>query len=181
MQQAIKVLYGSASPTEAFSAATPVLGLVELNQFLAVLCESAVELGLAPVQLSKMSQKIMVRADEYWLEDVLGHLLANADRHRTPNTPIVIGLTVVSNQIKITVANTGPPLPAELIDKIFEYGVSQRTAVSEQNGPNLAPRESLRGQGLFVVRTYLSKMGASVIANNTNDGVCFEISFLVAT
>ncbi len=181
MQQAIKVLYGSASPTEAFSAATPVLGLVELNQFLAVLCDSAVELGLAPIQFNKGAQKVMVRADEYWLEDVLGHLLANADRHRTPNTPIVLGLTVVSNQIKITVANSGPPIPAELIDKIFEYGVSQRIAVSDLNGPNDAPRESLRGQGLFVVRTYLSKMGASVIANNTSGGVFFEISFLVAT
>jgi signal transduction histidine kinase len=180
MQQAIKVLYGSASPTEAFSAATPVLGLVELNQFLAVLCESAVELGLAPIQFSKTPKKTMVRADEYWLEDILGHLLANADRHRTPNTPIVIGLSVVLNQIRLTVANTGPAIPAELMDKIFEYGVSQRTTFSELNELNAVPRESLRGQGLFVVRTYLSKMGASVIASNTSDGVCFEISFLAA-
>jgi signal transduction histidine kinase len=182
MQQAIKVLYGSASPTEAFSAATPVLGLVELNQFLAVLCDSAVELGLAPIQFNKGSQKVMVRADEYWLEDVLGHLLANADRHRTPGTPIVIGLSLVSNQVKVTVTNTGPPIPDELIEKIFEYGVSQRAAEHEFDAEaTKAPRENLRGQGLFVVRTYLSKMGASVNASNTADGVCFEIKFLVAT
>jgi signal transduction histidine kinase len=181
MQQAIKVLYGSASPTEAFSAATPVLGLVELNQFLAVLCESAIELGLAPIQFNKASQQIMVRADEYWLEDVLGHLLANADRHRALGTPIVISLSLVSNQVKLSIVNTGLPIPEELLEKVFEYGVSQRSKEDEQkaNAGNDAP-ESLRGQGLFVVRTYLSKMGASVSASNTLNGVCFEISFLAA-
>jgi signal transduction histidine kinase len=181
MQQAIKVLYGSASPTEAFSAATPELGLVELNQFLAVLCESAIELDLAPIQFDQAAQKVMVRADEYWLEDILGHLLANADRHRTPDTPIVIGLFAVSNQVKITVTNTGRPIHEDQIEKIFEYGVSAR---SEESGHRAAsdntPLASLRGQGLFVVRTYLSKMGASVKAINTTEGVCFEINFLAA-
>jgi signal transduction histidine kinase len=186
MQQAIKVLYGSASPTEAFSAATPVLGLVELNQFLSVLCESAAELGLAPILFNKASQKVMVRADEYWLEDVMGHLLANADRHRTPNTPIVIGLSLASNQVKISVSNTGPSIPVDLVEKIFEYGVSQRAlidvvhATSQTVEATKASRENLRGQGLFVVRTYLSKMGASVIATNTADGVRFEIVFLIS-
>jgi two-component system, OmpR family, sensor kinase len=181
MQQAIKVLYGSASPTEAFSAATPVLGLVEMDQFLAALCESAIELGLAPVRFHKASQKIMVRADEYWLEDVLGHLLANADRHRTPGTPIVISLSAVSTQVKLVVANTGPPIPDELLEKVFEYGVSQRSIEDERKADSGAcAREDLRGQGLFVVRTYLSKMGASVKVSNTLEGVRFEINFLAA-
>ncbi len=33
-----------------------------------------------------------------------------------------------------------------------------------------------RGQGLFVARTYLAKMGGSIVARNEADGVCFEIT-----
>jgi two-component system, OmpR family, sensor kinase len=183
MQQAIKVLYGNASPTEAFSAATPVLGTLDLNQFLTELCQSANELGLAPIEFIKPLQKVIVRADEYWLEDVLGHLLSNADRHRTPNSTVTLTLLVVGNEVKLQLANKGDVIADELLEKIFEYGVSYRDSGFELPPESVASevrRENLRGQGLFVVRTYLSKMGASIKAKNIDGGVCFEIVFLLA-
>jgi sensor histidine kinase regulating citrate/malate metabolism len=36
---------------------------------------------------------------------------------------------------------------------------------------------SRRGQGLFVARTYMAKMGGTVEAGNLEDGVLFSLSF----
>jgi signal transduction histidine kinase len=173
MQQAVKVLYGAASPTEAFNAAQPAMASVELNQFLRAVSESAQEMGMAPVVFDGAAAALLVRADDHWLEDVLGHLLSNAARHRTPGTPILIQARAAgASRAIVNVTNQGEPIPAALMQSIFEYGVSQR---SDQQTP-----EQLRGQGLFVVRTYLSKMGASVRAINEPGRVTFELSFLVA-
>ena len=49
-----------------------------------------------------------------------------------------------------------------MIGKIFEYGVSGQ--------------EGNRGQGLFVAKTYMAKMGGTIVAQNTADGVSFILN-----
>ena len=39
---------------------------------------------------------------------------------------------------------------------------------------------STRGQGLFVARTYMAKMGGTVTARNEQGGVTFELLFPLA-
>jgi len=59
------------------------------------------------------------------------------------------------------------PIAEALIERVFEYGVSDQ-ADSEAPGH--------RGQGLFVARTYMAKMGGTIVARNVADGVCFVLS-----
>jgi len=73
------------------------------------------------------------------------------------------------------VHNAGEPIPAELFDRIFEYGVSDPKA----NGGS-DDTSSTRGQGLFVARTYMAKMGGTVTARNEDGGVTFELVFPMA-
>jgi sensor histidine kinase regulating citrate/malate metabolism len=54
-----------------------------------------------------------------------------------------------------------------MLDKIFEYGVSDQADSAAQGN---------RGQGLFVAKTYLAKMDGRIAARNVADGVCFELS-----
>jgi sensor histidine kinase regulating citrate/malate metabolism len=54
-----------------------------------------------------------------------------------------------------------------LIDQIFEYGVSEQ--------PEAGARGN-RGQGLFVARTYMAKMGGTISARNVDDGVSFLLT-----
>ena len=112
----------------------------------------------------------MVRADEYSLEDVVSHILRNAERYRTGQTPIAITLMMQSPEAVVTISNQGPPIAPALIDKVFEYGVSD-----QQDAGALGQR----GQGLFVAKTYMAKMGGTISARNTNDGVCFELRLQV--
>ena len=164
MQQAVKVLYGQASPSEALAAATVDVATLDLDAFLAQVASNAHFAGIADVTYEAHGEPVQVRADEFALEDVVTHVLRNADRHRTPDTPIAITLSVAAKMATIAIHNEGPAIDPWLIDRIFEYGVSD------------AGQAGHRGQGLFVVRTYLAKMGGTVRARNDAGGVTFELA-----
>ena len=168
MQQAIKVLYGSASPSEAFESTKLRLDVLDLHQFLGHVADNAQSAGIANVQFVSNTASASVRADEYSLEDVLTHILSNADRHRSKDSVITITLDANAAGSTVRVRNVGEKIPDELFDKIFEYGVSDHKA------ENTA---ATRGQGLFVAKTYMAKMGGTVTAINEVDGVSFELQF----
>jgi signal transduction histidine kinase len=176
MQQAIRVLYGSASPSEAFQSSQLRLDTLDLNEFLAHVATNAQEAGVASVRFVAGSSAgaVKVRADEYSLEDVLTHLLTNADRHRAPGSDITITLEVTGDRASVRVHNAGEQIPAELFERIFEYGVSDPKAATGEAG------NTTRGQGLFVARTYMAKMGGTVTARNEDGGVTFELLFPLA-
>ena len=162
MQQAVRVLYGSASPSEAFQSSAVQLQTLDIAEFIRDVTANA---GLADLCWSGAERPVLVRADPYPLEDVFSHVLKNADRHRAPGTPISLGLEPADATATVHIRNSGPPIRADLLDKVFEYGVT------DQAGGN-----SQRGQGLFVAKTYMGKMGGTITARNTEDGVCFSLS-----
>ncbi|MBI5259034.1 MAG: HAMP domain-containing histidine kinase [Burkholderiales bacterium] len=166
MQQAVRVLYGQASPSEAFESTTLRLGVLDLALFLAHVAANADAVGIADVRFEPPGHPVPVRADEYSLEDVVTHVLRNAERHRRPGTPIMLSLAVQGTQVRVEVHNQGEPIPDGMLERIFEYGVS------DQPG---AGAEGHRGQGLFVARTYMAKMGGTITAHNTAGGVSFAL------
>ena len=113
--------------------------------------------------------ELWVHADEYSLEDVVTHVLRNAERYReagTPITPITLSLLPDDGNAVLSIHNRGPAIPEDQLERIFEYGVSDTPT---SNGER-------RGQGLFVARSYLAKMDGVIKAVNVNGGVRFEIS-----
>jgi two-component system, OmpR family, sensor kinase len=166
MQQAVRVLYGSASPSEAFEAVALDVDVLDVNSFLQQVAGNAHFAGIDRVEYTPHALAVMARADAFSLEDVVTHVLSNAQRHRTPGTPITVQLAVEDHRVRIDIHNVGPHIDPHLMDAMFEYGVSTAPA---------APGESHRGQGLFVVKTYLAKMGGEVSVHNTGDGVQFTV------
>jgi two-component system, OmpR family, sensor kinase len=167
MQQAVRVLYGSASPGEALEAATLKTGSINLDEFLRNVADNAHFAGIANVRYESAAAPVAARADEYSLEDVVTHVLRNADRHRTPGTAITIALTVIESTATITIHNLGSHIDPAFLERIFEYGVSD---------PASAAANEHRGQGLFVAKTYMAKMGGTIRAQNTDDGVSFVVT-----
>ena len=167
MQQAVRVLYGTASPSEALQAATLQAGALDLNAFLFQLAGNAHFAGIEGVQYAAGAAPVMVRADEFPLEDVVTHILRNADRHRVPGTPITITLATGDATASVAIHNQGPHIEAAIIGRIFDYGVSDGGAGS--NGER-------RGQGLFVAKTYMAKMGGTVGVRNEEGGVSFTLT-----
>jgi two-component system OmpR family sensor kinase len=167
MQQAVRVLYGQASPSEALQAAELELAPLDLDAFLREVADNAQFAGIGDVRYTPAAA-VTVRADAFSLEDVVTHILRNADRHRSPGTPITLSLRRRGTQAVIGIHNVGAPIAGERLERIFEYGVSD--APAEDGG-------SRRGQGLFVARTYMAKMGGTVEAANAEDGVRFSLVF----
>jgi len=164
MQHAVRVLYGSASPSEAFQSATLQVQAVDIHGFLQHVAHNAPDAGIDQVVFNSPPGPVMVRADEYSLEDVVTHVLRNAERHRREGTPITITLAAFETTAEVRLHNLGEPIPAELIDRIFEYGVSDQPDTGAVGH---------RGQGLFVAKTYMAKMGGTITARNDADGVSF--------
>lgn len=161
MQQAVRTLYGSASVSEAFEASRLQLDTLDLAAFMKHVAANA---GIEHLRCEVPEGKAAVRADEYRLEDVFAHILRNAERYRLPGGPITMRLATNDTQALITIHNQGPPIPEDLLPRIFEYGVSD----PDEPGDN-----AQRGQGLFVAKTYMAKMGGSIAARNESDGVSF--------
>ena len=164
MQQAVRVLYGSASPSEAFASSQLDIAAVDLATFVNNVAENA---GIADVVCHGTAAPVPVRADEFALEDVFAHLLRNAERYRPEGSPIDLALTIDDNTASVTVANRGPAIADDMLERIFEYGVSDQAESAAAGN---------RGQGLFVARTYMAKMGGTIVARNTADGVAFVLT-----
>ena len=193
MRQAVRVLYGTASPSEALAAASLAVGSIDLAAFLANVAGNAHFSGIDGVRFAAPAGAVMVRADEFSLEDVVTHILRNADRLRTAGSAIEIGLATDGGSALVEIFNQGPPVAAELIDRIFDYGVSSAgadiasggagaTGDSATGGTGAAAEVGTggiggehRGQGLFVVRTYMAKMGGTVAVANRDGGVAFTL------
>jgi signal transduction histidine kinase len=168
MQQAVRVLYGSASPSEAIESASLRLDALDLNDFMHHVATNAPFAGIADVTVESGGTALPVVADEHSLEDVVTHVLRNADRHRTPGTPIVLRLRAEADAAVCEIHNQGPPIDPALLESIFEYGVSDAA-------PDLLEAPARRGQGLFVARTYMAKMAGTIQARNDPGGVSFVL------
>jgi len=167
MQQAVRVLYGTASPSEALEAATLQVAALDLNAFLQNLAANAHFAGVEGVRFEPAAAPVPVRADEFPLEDVVTHILRNADRHRIAGTPITLSLGTTDSIATVSIHNQGPLIEPALLERIFEYGVSDA---------NAGQGAGRRGQGLFVAKTYMAKMGGTVSAQNVADGVSFMLA-----
>ena len=175
MQQAIRVLYGSASPSEALQSTQVNVAAINLNEFLKHVADNASAIDIHNVRFITDDETVQASADEYSLEDVITHILQNAQRYRRPDSEITIALTATDAQATITITNIGPTIDGALIDKIFEYGVSGADVTTGN-----AAHAGNRGQGLYVAKTYMAKMGGTITASNTTDGVCFVLTLVRA-
>jgi K+-sensing histidine kinase KdpD len=162
MQQAVRILYGSASPSEAFQTSTLAVQTVDLHGFLQTVAANSASVNIANVRYTSASGPVLVRAEEYALEDVVTHVLHNANRYRTPGSVITLDLHTTETEATVTIHNVGPHIAPDMLGKIFEYGVSDQS----ESGA-----EGNRGQGLFVAKTYMAKMGGTMVARNDGDGV----------
>ncbi|RZI62046.1 MAG: HAMP domain-containing histidine kinase [Rubrivivax sp.] len=169
MQQAVKVLYGSAPPSEALASADLHTEALDLAAFCREVAANAHYAGIDHVSFdTALPEPQPVHAEAYALEDAVTHVLRNADRYRPEGTPIAITLAAGGpGVVLLQIRNQGPRIEDTMLEQIFEYGVSD--TAPQVNGER-------RGQGLFVAKTYLAKMDGSIRAFNVPDGVVFEMS-----
>ncbi len=100
--------------------------------------------------------------NEETLELAMGNVLNNAARYRQPGSPIVFRLEEERDWAVFYIENTGPAIPPEKLEQIFDLGHSTGHGVHN------------KGIGLYMSRHYLRMMGGELKAVPRFDGAAFR-------
>lgn len=120
-------------------------------------------------ELSMTGEPVSLTGAPDLFAQMLDKLAANAADFAAPGTPVNITLQRLGNDAVLQFSNSGPPLPPEIADRLFDSMISVRKEASGDN-PHL-------GLGLYIVRLIAEFHGGRASARNWVDGrgVTFEI------
>ena len=116
----------------------------------------------------------VVSGDDTRLRQVLGNLVRNALVHTPSTSPIEIGVTTQNGTAHLTVADHGPGLRAEDLDRIFEPFYRADPSRSRDSGG--------AGLGLSIVTAVVTAHGGRVEVKETSGGgATFEVELPLAS
>ena len=114
-----------------------------------------------------------VYADEFQTEEIITNFVSNAINHCMPNEEgrkyIKIDVTDIGDKIKLSVFNTGNPIPEDELEKIWIKFYKVDKARTREYGGS--------GIGLSIVKAITNSMGTECGAYNEKDGVTFFATF----
>ncbi|MBQ6537615.1 MAG: GHKL domain-containing protein, partial [Eubacterium sp.] len=152
---------------EHFDIKEVVNGTVRKSEI--VFNEKGIEL-----QSDMPDEPLMVWADEFMIEEVVSNYISNAINHAEPTKDndtgedrclIEIKAAANNEKARISVFNTGKPIPDEDVDKIWNKFYKVDKARTRQYGGN--------GIGLSIVKAVLEAHNQRFGVNNYDNGVEF--------
>jgi len=118
------------------------------------------------INLNTADTVIDVWADEYRIEEVVTNYITNAINHCDNELLIEVTIKKIDDKnVRVTVFNTGKPIPEEDIDRIWEKFYKVDKARTREYGGN--------GIGLSIVKAILESMGKDYGVKNLSNGVEF--------
>jgi two-component system sensor histidine kinase KdpD len=131
----------------------------DMNLMLGTLADDLVPLADDhPLNVDVESDLPPVRADRASVQHVLMNLVVNATKFSPPGEPIAIEVRREDDDIRFTVTDHGPGIPADQRDRIFEKFVRL-----QDGGVGV-------GLGLFISRALVEAMGGRIWAADASDG-----------
>jgi two-component system OmpR family sensor kinase len=130
---------------------------------------------VAPQREIKLSSSgtVVVNGDDTRLRQVLANLVRNAIVHTPPQSPIDVSLSTEDSVARLSVADHGPGLNAEEIDRIFEPFYRADPSRSRDGGG--------AGLGLSIVSAVVTAHGGHVKVHETEGGgATFEVELPLA-
>ena len=115
--------------------------------------------------IMKEYQPIYVWADEFMVEEVFGNYFSNAMNHVADDKVIDVKLLVKEKTVRISVFNTGEPIPEESISHIWEKFYKVDKARTREYGGS--------GVGLSIVKAIMDALKREYGVENYNNGVEF--------
>ena len=134
------------------------------------------------VQFDMQAQSACVQIDGLSLEQVLVNLIGNACqamKGQASRKQIALSTSIEDDQVVLTLRDTGPGIPEEIRDQIFEAFVTRRTqpgSASEDDGENTGS-----GLGLSICREIIESAGGRIeLAQTSEQGTAFRVELQLA-
>ena len=108
---------------------------------------------------------VYVWADEFKIEQVVTNYLSNAIHHIDGEKKIIIKMLPENNIVRVSVFNTGTPIPEDAIPNLWTKFYKVDKARTREYGGN--------GIGLSIVKAIVESMGKQCGVRNVSDGVEF--------
>jgi signal transduction histidine kinase len=153
----------------ADSVSRRTLRALDVARFVRTLVDNWSQLERRPVRYEGPQQGLFALASEEHLEDLLGHVVGNAEDFRDPpNSLVRIRVEARGRDVTVCVFNCGAPIDGAALSRVFDLGFSTR-------------RDDLEhlGQGLFKARQTVLSMNGSIHARNVPDPVGVEIEIVL--
>jgi signal transduction histidine kinase len=139
---------------------------------LARVCREEIELLRAALPASTIELATTGITQGSWdssrIKQVISNLVTNAARYGDPSGTVRVSLRGDDAQVHLSVENTGPSIPKELMTSLFE---PLRRARADSQGE----RESL-GLGLFIVRQIALAHGGNVTVESADGTTRFTVT-----
>ena len=113
----------------------------------------------------KSEEPLMVWADEYMIEEVVTNYVSNALNHVKYDKKIEIKTTQEGDTVRVSVFNTGDPIPEKEIEKIWTKFYKVDKARTREYGGN--------GIGLSIVKAVMEAHNQKFGVKNYDNGVEF--------
>ena len=150
--------FGNDTPVmETFNLTDVIRGIITSSSILIHQKEAAV--------VFEQQDPILVVADEFKIEEVITNYLTNALNHINEEKRIEIRTEEEENRVKVTVFNTGDPIPDEDIPKLWTKFYKVDKARTREYGGS--------GVGLSIVKAIMDSMNQPYGVINYTNGVEF--------
>ena len=131
-----------------------------------LLNSSALEMQKKEIKVIKQyPASCMVIGDEFKIEEVCTNYISNAMNHVNGDMRICVTLEEQEDTVKITVANTGDPIPEDSLDKVWIKFYKVDKARTREYGGS--------GIGLSIVEATMKAHGKDYGVANVEGGVEF--------
>ncbi len=115
--------------------------------------------------LAAIDPGVNIVGDKELLTQLLANLLENAIRHTPSGTPIEVRLRSFPGAVVLTVADNGPGVPAEALERLFDRFYR----------PEKSRTTPGSGLGLSLVKAVANLHGARVLLRDNEPGLCVEL------
>jgi two-component system OmpR family sensor kinase len=121
-----------------------------------------------PLTLLAAPEPVIVTADAARLRQIIDNLVSNAMQHTPLGTPVTVTVAAGPGHGQLTVADTGPGMPAEQASRVFERFYRTDRARSRASGGT--------GLGLSIVAALVAAHGGTVTVDTTpGRGAAFAV------
>ncbi len=119
------------------------------------------------ISVSLPNSSVYVWADEFMIEEVLSNYISNAINHNESELEkrIDVSLQMFENKVRVSVFNTGKPIPEDAIDHLWEKFYKVDKARTRSYGGS--------GIGLSIVKAIMEAHNQNYGVENREDGVVF--------